>query len=113
MPTEARRAPLFQRGDLVKIKKRAKTPENRQQIKENTYGTINSLFEVTYCDPPLEIQGEIRQASYWITPVGKTHSTVCMHENELFAARGKAAVPDDLPDDEGIVDMTLPDVPLD
>ena len=36
-----------------------------------------------------------------------------MHEDELFKARGKEAVPDDLLDDDSEIDLTLPDVPLD
>lgn len=77
----------FSCGDLVVIKQSAKTVENTIRVKENTYGTINSTFEVISFCPEFEIKGDISPAACWITPVGKPHSSVGMYVSELQHAR--------------------------
>ncbi len=79
--------PKFKNGSFVKIKVSAQTDSNKRLVKEDTYGTVNSTFRVISFTPALTIQGETTPASYWITPVHKTYSAVCMHENELRTAR--------------------------
>lgn len=104
----------FQVGTRVKVKSAFKTPENKRRAKEDTYGTINSVFEVVSCAPSIEIRGETSPRSYWITPVGKPHSTFCMYEHELFVARGgdksgeeAVSVADSDPDPDVNVDTNL------
>lgn len=77
----------FARGELVVIKPSAKTVENTIRVKESTYGTINSTFEVISFCPEFEIRGAVSPAACWITPVGKPHSSVCMYVSELQHAR--------------------------
>ena len=73
----------FAIGQRVRIREEAKKA-NRKRVKEDTWGTVNDVFEVVSYNPPMVIDGDEVPAAYWISPVGKPHSTVCMYEDELI-----------------------------
>ncbi len=76
----------FKDGDRVRIRKEAKTKENRDLVREGTYGSVNSVFEIVSFNPAMNVQGEDCPAGYWITAVKKEHSSVFMYESELEEA---------------------------
>lgn len=83
----------FAIGQFVRIRESAKKV-NKKYVKDNTYGTVDSVFEIVSRYPPTTIRTNSKSvntpSSYFVTARGKQFSTVAMNEDELESA-GKAS----------------------
>lgn len=79
---------LYENGQRVRIRDNARAA-NSNYIKENTYGTVNDIFEIVLRVAPMDIETRngLLQApvDYFITAVNKPFSAIAMHEDELEA----------------------------